>query len=59
MAENLSKSNKPAEYSEPQLEKKAYISKDIQDLKDLVNRLKFFEGQAEELLSKLENKEVK
>jgi len=59
MAENLSKSNKAVEHSESQTEKKDYISKDIQDLKDLVNRLKYFEGQAEDLLSKLENKEVK
>jgi two-component system, NtrC family, sensor histidine kinase KinB len=59
MAENLSKNSKKTEITEPYLEKKDYISDDIQQLKELLIRLKNFESQASELLSKLENKNVK
>jgi two-component system, NtrC family, sensor histidine kinase KinB len=59
MAENISKITAKAEVSEPQAEKKDYMSNDIKELKEILNRLKIFEIQASGLLSKLENKEEK
>jgi two-component system, NtrC family, sensor histidine kinase KinB len=59
MAENLSKISKKTEAPEPYLEKIEYFSDDIQELKEILSRLKNFEAQASKLLSKLENKNVK
>jgi methyl-accepting chemotaxis protein len=59
MAENISKiSNKP-ESTEPYVEKKEYISNDIKELREILDRLKNYEMQASALLSKLENKSEK
>jgi two-component system, NtrC family, sensor histidine kinase KinB len=59
MAENISKITAKAEVSETQTEKKDYTTNDINELKEILNRLKSFEIQASDLLTKLENKEVK
>jgi two-component system, NtrC family, sensor histidine kinase KinB len=58
MAENLSKVNRKTEIADVPLEEKDYISSDISELKDILKRLKSFEVQASELLSKIENKKV-
>jgi two-component system, NtrC family, sensor histidine kinase KinB len=59
MAENLDKISKKMQTPEPNVEKKDYISGDIRELKELMLRLKNFESQALELLSRLEKNNEK
>jgi two-component system, NtrC family, sensor histidine kinase KinB len=58
MAENISKISQKPEAAETYVEKKDYISNDIKELREILDRLKSYEVQASALLSKLEkNKE--